>query len=154
MPELFEDLELRRAEVERHRENSTRLAQAYGRFTSNGQGSIVFPDRLGFGLTFIEEPYTSWCPMIDVDELEDLLDNSQASRMQGQSNVAAFPMITPYVVDWDQDDRGFYVGAWCGVRVWWPPTDAVLTTASPEIVHNFTFTGKAIKDVPLEMEGD
>lgn len=139
---FFDDLEARRADLERTKENSARLAHAYGRFTSTGQGSITFPRRLAFGLTFTEEPFMSACSMADPDDIEDLLDRRDAP----------FPIITPFVAEWDRDDRGFWVGVWCGVRVWWPPSDLVPASAKPEITHSFTFSGIAMKDVPIEME--
>jgi hypothetical protein len=142
---FFEDLERRREEVERHQENSARLAEAFARMKSTGQGSIEFSERVDFGLTFIEEPYMSYGCYLDLDELDDLLDNEQGTTSP------PMPLCTGFVTDWDRDDRGFYVGAWVGVRVWFPYESNVWPELELEIMHHYSFKAVAIKDVPMEL---
>jgi hypothetical protein len=141
---LFDDLERRVAEKEAIQENSARLAVASGRFTSTGQGSVEFEKRVDFGLTFIERPFVSYGTVIDLDELGDLLD------VPGGDSVP-MPLVAGFVTSWDQDDRGFYVGAWCGARVYFAPTDLVAYDINPVIEHHFTFQAIALKDVPIDV---
>ena len=54
------------------------------------------------------------------------------------------PQVTGFVTDWDQNELGFYIGAYCGVVVSWftgtPPPDFKFQV-------DFTFLGVAMKDV-------
>lgn len=139
---FFDDLEARRAEIERHQENSGRLAEAFARFESVGLGSMEFGERVDFGLTFIEEPFMSYGAAIDLDALDEMLGN------EASSITPAIPIATGVVTDWDRDDRGFYVGAWVGVRIWYPYEDSIWEQSEVEMQHHYTFKGVAIKDVP------
>ena len=71
---MFDELERRVAEKEAIRENSARLASSYARYSSDGQGTVEFGRRANFGLTFIERPFVSYCSVLDLDELGDLMD--------------------------------------------------------------------------------
>jgi hypothetical protein len=139
---FFGDLENRRGELERHQENSGRIAEAFARFTSTGQGSIEFGDRVEFDVTFVEEPFMSYGAYIDLDKLDDLLGNEPGSL------TPEMPITSGFVTDWDRDDRGFYVGAWVGVRVWFPYEANTWPDIEVEMVHHYTFKAIAIKDVP------
>lgn len=141
---IFDDLEARRAEVERHQENSARVAEAFARFRSTGQGSIEFPDRVDFGLTFIEEPYMGYGGFLDLDDLDDKLEN------EAGTTTPPMPICTGFVTGWDRDDRGFYVGAWVGVRIWFPYEANVWPELEIEMFHHYTFKAVALKDVPTE----
>lgn len=141
---MFDELERRVAEKEAIRENSARLASSYARYSSDGQGTVEFGRRANFGLTFIERPFVSYCSVLDLDELGALMD------IAGGEPVP-MPLVTGFVTEWDTDDRGFYVGAWCGVRVWFPPTDLVSYDINPVIEHHFTFQAIALKDIPLDV---
>lgn len=140
---FFDDLEHRRGRIEQVNENSGRMAEAFARFRSVGQGSIEFPDRVDFGLTFIEEPYMSFGSFVDTDALDELLGDTSGNL------PPQLPLCSGYVTDWDRDDRGFYVGAWVGVRVWFPYEAGVWPDAEVEMFHHYTFKAVAIKDVPL-----
>lgn len=142
---FFNDLEDRRAEVERHQENSARIAEAFGRFRSTGQGSIEYPERIDFGLTFIEEPYMSYGSYIDLDDLDDKLEN------EAGTTVPPLPVCSGFVTEWDRDDRGFYVGAWVAARVWFPYEANVRPDLEVEIFHHFSFKAVAMKDVDPEI---
>lgn len=142
---IYTDLERRRADVEQVQENSGRMAEAFARFKSVGQGSIQFDERVDFDVTFIEEPYFRYGSYLDVDELENLLDNDQ------DAGTPPFPVCSGFVTDWDQDDRGFYVGAWVAVRVWFPYEANIWPELPVEIMHHFSFTAVAIKDVPTDI---
>ena len=143
------DLENRRGEVERHDENSGRIAEAFARMRSAGQGSIEFSERVDFGLTFIEEPFMSYGSHVDTDELDNLLDSNPTSTLQ-----TPLPICTGYITEWDRDDRGFYVGAWVGVRVWFPYEADVWPDLEVEIFHHYSFKAVAIKDVPIDLDRD
>ena len=67
-------------------------------------------------------------------------------------DVVPLPHCTPYVTEWDQDERGFYVGAWVAVVVSFGPLDTVDIGAQPGIEHHFTFSGIAIKDIPIDLD--
>jgi hypothetical protein len=141
---FFDDLEGRRADVERNEENSGRIAEAFARFKSTGLGSVEFPKRVNFGLTFIEEPYMSYGCHIDLDALDDLLDNQPGTK------TPPMPHCTGFVTDWDRDDRGFYVGAWVGAHVWFPYEANVWPGLQVDILHHYSFKAVAIKDVPID----
>lgn len=142
---MIDAVENRRAEVARNRENRARLAQSYVVYTSTGQGSLRFRRPFSFGLTFVEEPRMSYGCVIDIDELGDKLD------VEG-GEVPTLPHSTGYVVDWDVDNRGFYVGASLAVRVTFPVEDLVPVTLKVDIRHHFTFSGVAMKDVPVDVK--
>lgn len=143
---MFEDLERRRGEVERTRENSSRLAEAFAKFETTGQGTIEFEDRIDFGLTFIEEPYMAYGTQIDLDALSELLDVDPGT-------TPPLPLCSGMVTKWDQDDRDYYLGAWVAVIVYFPPGDtiAVPTTIQPTMQHFFSFTATAMKDVSPDL---
>ena len=138
------ELERRRAEVERHRQNRARLAQEFHKFQSVGQGFIEFDKVAAFDITMIEEPYVSYGATLDLDALAE-----QQNLDPGVD--PAIPLTTGVVTEWDRDDRGFYVGAWVAVRVYFPPTDAIPADMDVEILHWFTFTAIGIKDVPVDV---
>ena len=140
---LFDDLERRRAEIERHRENSARMGYATAKFQTTGQGSFEFDERISFGLTFTEEPSANFGFETDLDDLEDALGRND-------NDVPPLPIVTGYITTWDQDDRGFWTGAWYAARVWFPPTDLIPVTAKVQVQHHLTFRGVAMKDVPLD----
>lgn len=140
---FFDALEERRAEVERHQENSGRLAEAFARFETIGQGSIEFGERVDFDLTFIEEPFMSYGAMIDLDALDEMMGNDPSNI------VPEIPLSTGVVTSWDRDDHGFYVGAWVGVRIWYPYDSSIWPEMEFEMSHHFTFKAVAIKDIPV-----
>ena len=141
---MFDDLEVRNADREAIKENTARLASAYSGYESNGQGAIEFERRTDFGLTFIERPFVSYAAIIDLDALGDVLNIDGGL-------VTPMPLVSGFVTEFDIDDRGFYVGAWVGARVYFPTTDAVPLDAVVTVEHHFTFQAIAIKDVPLDM---
>lgn len=144
MTEFFGDLERRNAEREQHAENTARVAEALARFKSTGLGSIEFEERVDFGLTFTEEPYMSYGTQIDLDDLDDLLGN------EAGATTPTLPQCTGFITTWDRDDRGFYVGAWVAVTVWFPYEADMWPDTEIEISHHFTFKAIAMKDVPIE----
>ena len=135
------DLERRRAADARHHENRARLAMAYARFDSEGSGSMEFEDGVDFGLTFIEQPYVTTGHVIDLDELAEALGLDEGV-------TPPIPQVSSYVTEWQIDDRGFYVGAWCAAVV----SDMALPEGvTVSIQHHFTFSAVAIKDVPIDV---
>ena len=141
----MDDLELRRRADARHHENRARLAHAYARFATEGVGSAQFEDVVDFGLTFIEKPFVAVGAEVDLDAL------AEALGLDEEDEAIPMPHVSSYVVEWDRDERGFYVGAWCAGVVTFPtgsatvPADFVL-----EVTHNFTFSGVALKDIPID----
>lgn len=151
---LLDDLDRRRERELRDSENSARLAQAYANFTTTGLGTLQYEDRVDFGTTFIERPFVSHAAHIDMD-----LTSQEMQREADDDNVP-LPLITGYVTEWDQDERGFYAGCWLAVRVFYPDTDLILTGGEldfpldpkVEIEHHFTFAAIAMKDIPMTKE--
>lgn len=144
MPEFYEEAEYRRQELDRHKENAARLAQAYAEFDSTGQGSIEYERRIDFGLTFIEKPYVAYGAELDLEALDDLL-----GKESEDNGVPALPMCAGYVTEWDRDDRDFYVGCWVAARVNFPTYPVVDATVEVQVTHHFTFSAIAMKDVPV-----
>lgn len=138
---ILDEYESRRHESARHRENSARLAQAYAKFETSGQGTLEFDERVDFGLTFIEEPYMAYGSFCDTDALNEL-----QGLEPGESPL--LPNCTGYVTDWDLDERDFYVGCWIGVRVNFSPLDLMDPQMLINIKHFFTFSAIGIKDIP------
>ena len=136
-------LERHRAELARHRENSARLAVAFARFTTVGQGTIEFEERVDFGLTFIEEPYITYGCQLELDELADRLEATE-------DTTPTLPQATGFVTEWDIDDRGFYLGAWVAATVY-DPTGGITSDIEVTIDHHFTFQAIGMKDIPLDV---
>jgi hypothetical protein len=130
-----------RALVSQTRENSTRFAQAFGSFDTTGWGEVAFEDCFEFGLTFIEEPFPAYSFSVELEENDDPLVDTR------------FPRCSGGIWKWKRNKRGFYVGAWCLVTV--ESQSAFITTAEPEpdypLRHFFTFSGKAMKDLPSHL---
>jgi hypothetical protein len=128
-------LQQNREYLRRNAENATRHGYAYGKFNSTGWGEFAFPDCFEFGLTYTEEPYVAHSYSLDGATLVN----------------TRFPRAFGGVYAWKQNNRGFYVGAWCF---------AVVDTRSPYIrttvtkdpgytlTHYFNFAGMAMKDLP------
>lgn len=166
---VFQTLDDRRVELERHRENSSRMAEAEGHFQSTGIGSIEFQTRVDFGVTFVKKPVVSYGSEIDVDELSRVMDDLDDTLVailnpEPDNGTPMFPLVTGFVTDWDVDTKGFYTGAWCGVRVYYPvvamgtgedgagPSALTEVTDIPVVVlHHFRFGGIGMKDVPTEL---
>lgn len=139
---LIDDLDKRRGQVEETKENSARLAHAYGQVFTTGQGTIIFPDMLDFETTFIERPYVGHSSVIDVEALTDVLQLGDFPIM--------FPVVAGFVTEWQQDERDMYTGAWVGIRVNFPAEDLIDPTAPVQIEHHFTFSAIALKTVPVD----
>jgi len=137
------EMERFRAENERQRENSARAAFAYAEYNSVGQGPFEFEKRADFGLTFVTEPIVAYGATIDLDALSDMLNVDPGI-------TPPIPLISGMVTEWDQDDKGFWTGAWVAVRVHFPPTDLVDPALQIRCGHHFTFSAVAMKDIPLD----
>lgn len=142
------EAEQRREEIERHAENSPRLAQAYAEMETEGQGSFEFEERVDFGLTFIEKPIPSYGLEFDIDEWANQLEGTYGEI----DKMVPLPLTSGYVSAWDIDDRGFYIGCWLAVRVHLPLDEWELSPElMPVVQHFFTFTAIAMKDVPIDL---
>lgn len=144
MSELFDGIEQRRSDIDRHAENSARLAFAYAKFETTGQGTIEFPKRAPFDLTFIEEPFFSYGHEINLDDWAELLGMDV-----DDPTVPPLPVISAFVTEWDRDNNDMWVGAWLAVSVYFPNISTIIVPldAQPYIQHHFTFQGIAMKDV-------
>ena len=156
----FQAQEQRRGQVEAIRENSARYASSYVSYQTTGWGEFLAPDCQRFTTTFVKRPSVAHACSIDGDTLVD----------------GRFPRITAGVHKWLQNDQGFYIGAWLFFVVetfglqsqptFVMPTDsdgAVATVALPyptpadpnySIIHDFTFTGVAMKAIPAHLLED
>jgi hypothetical protein len=149
---LLDDAEDRRFEAERHRENSGRLAIASATFTSKGQGTWQHNKRVAFGATFTERPMVTYGAVCDIDDLADELNLDPED--------VVLPLSSGYVSDWDQDDRGFYLGCWVAASVGFRHIDMAIAggpveaEAMPVIEHHFTFSAIGIKDIPPDLPDD
>jgi hypothetical protein len=143
---LLDDLDRRRERANRDAENSARLAQAYAVFTTEGQGTNQFEERVSFGLTFVEKPIVGYASMCDIEELADILEVDVEE--------VPLPVCAGYVTHWDQDERDFYTGCWIAARVSFPSLDLVDVQALPIIEHHFTFSAIGMKDIPPNMEDE
>lgn len=135
------DLEARRAELQRHGENTSRWAFAAATYQTTGWGEYAFPDVHEFDLTFAERPYVSYGYAVVNNRLTDVDEVLVDTR---------FPRAWGGICQWQQNSRGFYTGAWAFT---------VVESASPFIVaqyeeptyvlqHHFTFMGLGVKDLP------
>lgn len=120
------------------RENSARLAFAFGSAATSGWGELTLPDRIDFDTAFISEPHVAYGISLDGDKLVD----------------TRFPRCTGGVYRWHINSRNLYVGAWvfCTVEdqsIYIPVEDP--NHPNYDIVHHFTFIGVGIKDVPPEL---
>ena len=146
-PNFLYDMERRDSERERHKENAARLAFSFFSFDSTGSGSVEWADRVDFGATFVEKPYVAYGAELNLDHLAELLGLDS-----GVDDVPDLPISTGFVTEWDQDERGFYLGCWCAVSVSVAASELPVTSfALMEMAHHFTFSGIAIKDVPIDV---
>lgn len=121
----------REAKRQQVAENSGRLAFAYGQSTTTGSGQLVHPEQIDFGCTFVERPMFSYGFV--VIETEVAFDD----------DAAYFPASSGFVFEYQQDERGLYIGAHVGVRVDAGDNDV--------LEHHFTFQGIAIKDLAIRV---
>ena len=150
----FAALEQRRAQLTRDAENSARYASSYVSYKTTGWGEFISEECQRFTTTFTKRPSVSHSFSLDGDELID----------------GRFPRVTAGVHKWLQDNDDFYIGAWVffvietfGVQsqpAYVLPTSEsqrvglvslpVPLPADPnyEILHDFTFTGVAMKAIP------
>lgn len=121
---LVEALEAHRGRLEQVRENSARQAQSFATLTTHGSGETQHATVVPFDCTFIEEPFVAYGFSLDGDTLVD----------------GFFPTSSGGVWKWQQDRRGFYLGAWVFF--------VVNGSSTYDLQHSFTFSGIAIKDLP------
>lgn len=150
---LIDDLDKRRERAAQDGENSARLAQSYAVFKTVGLGTSQYEPRVPFGLTFTEKPVVAYGSECDVEELADLLPIGEGATGAEDADDVVLPQCTGFVVDWDQDERGFYTGCWVGAVVSFPPSNRYpypdeLNEVQVEVGHHFTFSAIGMKDIP------
>ena len=121
---LVEAMEGHRAHREQIRENSSRQAWSWGSVSTHGYGAIQHATVVPFNCTFIDMPKIATGFSMDGDTLID----------------GAFPTVTAGVWKWQQDYREFYVGAYVFF--------VITGDAGYDLIHDFTFSGIALKDLP------
>lgn len=150
----FAALQRQRGQLQRDAENAARYASSFVSYKTTGWGQFLAPDAQYFTTTFVERPFVSHAFSLDGDDLVD----------------GRYPRVTAGVHKWLIDGDGFYRGAWLffvietlGVQS--QPTyvlpqsesDTVGLVSVPvpipadpnyEILHDFTFTGTAMKAIP------
>ena len=114
------------------RENSSRLASAFTTATSTGQGGFRFTEMFRFGCTFAERPYVTVGHVINSPE----------------PVANQYPVASGGVWKWQQNERGFYIGAWLYLSVY-----AFGASPNYSMAHDFVFTGIAVKDLPDHLLG-
>lgn len=156
----FEALEQRRSQIHRDAENAARYASSFVSFKTTGWGEFVSPEAQYFTTTFVRRPSVSHCMSLDGDALV----------------TGRFPRVTAGVHKWLTDVNGFYTGAWLFFVVetmgmqfqdaYVMPTSEsesvgmvsmeVPIPADPnyDILHDFTFTGIAMKAIPSHLLGE
>lgn len=156
---FFREQETARRTAKMHAENKGRPAMTKVVFTTTGVGSVQFEDCADFDCTYIEEPVFSHGAVIDFDGWEQLLEDENYQAQDGEGgSPTPLPTVSGFVTQWEQDDNGFYVGAWCAARVMFTydhpdpvtgldPFEQIISQhlQMPEIQHHFRFEGVAIK---------
>ena len=134
----FDALEWRRAHLDQIRENTSRLAIAQCPCTTHGWVEFKIPTAQYFTSTFIHRPMVSIGCSIDGDALVP----------------TRFPRVSAGVYRWVQDVRGFYTGCWVYFTVdtkdIYIPTK-ILKDPGYDLIHDFQFTGIAIKALPSHL---
>jgi hypothetical protein len=152
----FGALERRRADLTRHHENTARYASSYVSYKTTGWGEFLSDEAQYFTTTFTKRPSVAHSLSLDGDAL-----------VEGR-----YPRVTAGVHKWLQNEKGFYTGAWLffvvetiGMQaqrtfvmpaseservgvVTVPWTTAIPADPNYEIIHDFTFTGVAMKAIP------
>lgn len=132
----FQAIVQKQRTVEQHKENSARLAYAFGTKETTGWGEFTFEDVIDFQVAFIERPVHSYGCSVDPDSI-DSIRSSRYPRTWGQ------------VTHWDIDKNGLYRGAWVVVEVEDRSYFISATVPDPEpnytLIHDFTFIGTAMK---------
>lgn len=133
-------------DIQRHGENSARLAHAFGQVVTTGWGEFVFEDTIKFDAPYLHKPSVSYgCSLF--------MQDAAAGLVTGR-----FPRAGGFVSDWDIDTKGFYRGAWVAVTV--ETRSPFIQTDDPSLeyeyilAHDFTFLGVAMKDLLGNLNGD
>lgn len=124
--DIWNDLEHRRGDVERHRENATRPARAFAEFRATGVGFLICEAVFRFDCSFIDRPTFTYGVSLgaDIDLPIDVLKCSAG------------------VYDWKQTANDYYAGAWCwfNVETWADVDDDFVT------IFHLAFEGIGSKD--------
>lgn len=134
----FQALEQRRGQLDQIRENTSRLATCQLSFHTHGWGEFKLPAVSYFTSTFIERPFVATAVSLDGDKLVD----------------TRFPRVSAGVYRWLQDAKGYYTGAWVYFVVdTQSPFITTTVTGDPgyDLIHDFQFTGIAIKALPSHL---
>ncbi len=129
-----------------HKENGARLAHSFGVYETSGWGEFESEDAIVFDAPYLERPSVSYGA--------SLLDDDDTAKVRD----TRFPRCSGIVKDWDIDKNGLYRAAWVLVVVEDQSPFVEPTDPDPDpdynIVHDFTFLGTAMKDIPPFMRGN
>jgi hypothetical protein len=145
----FRDTEIARRTARQHKENHGRLATTRALFDTFGWGTFEFEDMADFDCTYIEQPSFTTGAHIESDEWQEALQDAGWFTGLNEDAATPFPAISGYVTAWEQDDKGFYVGAYCAAHITFAAELLIPVDLSdqflPQIHHHFRFEGMALK---------
>lgn len=121
---LVSSLDQDKRRTDQVRENSSRHAWSYATLKTSGTGEVLHTTVVPLDCTFIERPKVAHGWSMDGDILIPGL----------------YPQVSAGVWKWQQDRREFYIGAYVVFTI-----DG---DQSYDILHDFTFCGIAMKDIP------
>lgn len=138
----YDELQRRQDALARNRENHGRMASASTEFYTTGVGTYEAEEPVDFGLIFVEKPRPHYCTEIDTTALRELMDIDEGDPVD-------LPNCSGAVLDWDIDDNGYYVGAWCAMTISSAYLAVDVDLASLiEVTHHFDFHGTGLKMLP------
>jgi hypothetical protein len=135
----FMDLQYRADDLARDYENRGRMCVVSSTAETTGVGTVELPARIDFGgAIFIERPAFSYGTECDPDAVRDILGLLPTDPVE-------LPHSTGHITAWDADENNHYNGAWVGIAVTYPVSIPITDLVT--IVHHFSFSGVALKDV-------
>lgn len=147
---FFRDTRRREMEIQRDKENQARFAAASAHIASVGVGSYEIPDPITFGTTFVSMPLVSHSGVLDRESLVNAM--LEAHLMKDTNKAVPLPHISGYVVDWDYDGQGNYIGCWVAVAVSFPGYLEVPNAMTVNVDHHFRFEGVGLKQLSVSTD--
>jgi len=131
----WQEIQIAQQRREAHRENAARNASLYVMFETRGSGQLIMDEPVMFELPFFEEP--------SIAHGHALVDMPQGEFYELPRSVSGG------VHRWEQNERGFYLGAYLYFYVDVGLISGVFPGSAPAadlvINHYFTFTEVAYK---------
>lgn len=144
--------ELRRAILERQKENTARTAKSRVYWTTTGSGEFVVDTAMRFDCVFVEKPHFTYG--VELPDDQDLIKGKYPRTHAGVYNwVREHPPgnVTGDPDDAPEDDLLYYTGAYIYFVVDFIGNGATFTLPQPKytLIHHMAFEGMAIKNVPV-----